>query len=57
MIGTRLNSGILRFAATLILVSLGLSACNRDVPTDIRQVQKTEVTISLRALGINKAIA
>jgi hypothetical protein len=55
MIGTRLDSRILRFAATLILVSLVLSACNRDVPTDIHQVRKTEVIISLRALGINRS--
>ena len=54
MIGTWLDSRILRFAATLILVSLVLSACNRDVPTDIHQVRKTEVTISLRALGIDR---
>ena len=55
MIGTRLDSRILRLAATLIPVSLGLSACNRDVPTDIHQVRETEVTISLRALGINRS--
>src|SRR5215472_3856616 len=53
MIGTRLDSRILRFAATLTLVSLVLSACNRDVPT--HQARKTEVTISLRALGINRS--
>jgi len=53
MIGTRLDSRILRFAATLTLVSLVLSACNRDVPT--HQARKTEVVISLRALGINRS--
>src|SRR5215475_2385049 len=51
MFGTRLDSRILRFAATLILISLGLSACNRDVP----QVRKAEVSINLRALGINRS--
>jgi len=53
VIGTRLDSRSLRFVAALILVSLGLSSCNRDVPTDIHQVRKTEVIISLRALGID----
>ena len=55
MIGTWLDSRILRFAATLILVSLVLSACNRNVPTDIHQVRKTEAIIRLRALGINRS--
>jgi len=54
MIGARLDFGILGFVATLILVSLGLSACSRGVPTDTHQVQKTEVTINLEALGINR---
>jgi len=45
MAGTWLDSGILRLAAILILFSLVLSACNRDVPTDI----------SLRALGIDRS--
>jgi hypothetical protein len=36
------------------LVSLAILACNRDVRTDVHQVQKTEVIISLRALGINR---
>jgi len=55
MIGMTLRPQILRFAPTLILISLGLLACNRDVPTDKDQARKTEVTISLRPLGINRS--
>jgi hypothetical protein len=55
MIGTRLDSRILGFAATLVVVSLGLSACNMDAPTEIHRVRKTEVTINLRPLGINRS--
>src|SRR5215472_2023234 len=55
MARTWLDSRILRLAATLILFSLVLSACNRDVPTDIHKFGETEVTISLRALGIDRS--
>ena len=46
---------ILRFAATLVLVALGLSAWKRGVPTDLHQARKTEVTINLLPLGINRS--
>ena len=46
---------ILRFAATLVLVALGLSACKRGVPTDLHQARKTEVTINLLPVGINRS--
>src|SRR5580765_596324 len=52
---TRLRLLILRFAATLILLSLSLSACKRAVPADLHQARKTEVTINLRPLGINRS--
>jgi hypothetical protein len=38
---------------SLILISLGLSACNRGGPPDPHHARKTEVTINLRPLGIN----
>jgi hypothetical protein len=46
---------ILRFAATLVLVALGLSACERGVATDLHQARKTEVNINLLPLGINRS--
>jgi hypothetical protein len=44
-----------RFAATLIVISIGLSACNRAVPTGARPPRTTELAISLRSLGINQS--
>jgi hypothetical protein len=43
----------MRFAATLILLSVGLPACRRGVPVDSHQARETELTINLRSLGIN----
>jgi hypothetical protein len=55
MIVTPLRSLILRFPATLILISIGLSGCKRDVPADLHQARKAEVSINLRPLGINRS--
>jgi len=50
-----LRSVILRFSATLVLILIGLSACKSDVPADLHKARKTEVSINLRPLGINRS--
>jgi len=44
-----------RLTATLILLPLGLSTCKQGSPTYLHQARKTEVTINLRPLGINRS--